>query len=46
MHPHKKFKSDTLSALNNKQLRVNFKKAMDGLIEKRRDAFRDTDERN
>jgi len=44
MLPLKKFKSDTLSALNNKQLRVNIKKAMDGLIEKRRDAFRDTDE--
>ena len=44
MLPLKKFKSDTLSALNNKQLRVNFKKAMDGLIEKRRDVFRDYDE--
>jgi len=41
MLPIEKFKSDTLYALNNKQLRSNFRLAMDGLIEKRRNAFRD-----
>ena len=39
-----KFKLDTLSALKNKQLRSNFRLAMDGLIEKRREVFKDFDE--
>jgi len=44
MLPTEKFKLDTLSALNNKQLRANFRRAMDGLIEKRRDVFVDFEE--
>ena len=44
MIPPKKFKLDTLSALKNKQLRSNFRLAMDGLIEKRRNVFKDIDE--
>ena len=44
MLPSEKFKLETLSALNNKQLRANFRRAMDGLIEKRRDVFRDYEE--
>ena len=31
----KKFQQDTFSALNNSQLRRNFKSAMDGLMDKR-----------
>ena len=44
MLPAEQFKLETLSALNNKQLRANFRGAMDGLIEKRRDVFRDYEE--
>jgi len=44
MIPVEKFKLDTLSALKNKQLRSNFRLAMDGLIEKRREVFIDFDE--
>ncbi len=44
MLPVDKFKIDTFAALHNKQLRNNFKRAMNGLIEKRRDAFGDIDE--
>ena len=39
-----KFKTDTVNALNNKQLRSNFKLATDGLIDKRRKVFEDVDE--
>ena len=44
MLPREKFKLDTISALNNKQLRANYRRAMDGLVEKRRDVFADFDE--
>ena len=39
-----KFQRDTFSALNNPQLRRNFKRAMDGLIEKRQAVFADAEE--
>ena len=44
MLPAEKFKLDTIAALKNKQLRANFKVAMKGLIEKRRNVFKDFDE--
>ena len=39
-----KFKRDTFSALNNPQLRRNFKRAMSGLMEKRQAVFPDAEE--
>ena len=39
-----KFQRDTFSALNNPQLRRNFKMAMTGLMEKRQDVFPDAEE--
>ena len=39
-----KFKRDTYSALNNPQLRRNFKRAMSGLMEKRQAVFPDAEE--
>jgi len=39
-----KFKRDTFSALNNPQLRSNFKRAMSGLMEKRQAVFPDAEE--
>ena len=39
-----KFQRDTLSALNNPQLRRNFKRAMGGLMEKRQAVFADGEE--
>ena len=39
-----KFQRDTFSALNNPQLRNNFKRAMGGLIEKRQAVFSDSEE--
>ena len=39
-----KFQRDTLSALNNPQLRRNFKRAMGGLMEKRQAVFTDGEE--
>ncbi|MEC7759062.1 MAG: LUD domain-containing protein, partial [SAR324 cluster bacterium] len=39
-----KFQRDTFSALNNPQLRRNFKRAMSGLMEKRQAVFPDAEE--
>jgi len=44
MLSHKIFQKEALSALNNKQLRRNFKKATTGLMEKRKSVFQDDDE--
>ena len=40
----KKFQRDAFSALNDIQLRRNFKRAMDGLMEKRQAVFTDAEE--
>jgi len=39
-----KFQQDTFAALNNPQLRRNFKRAMGGLMEKRQAVFADGEE--
>ena len=39
-----KFRRDSISALNNPQLRRNFKRAMGGLMEKRQVVFSDAEE--
>ena len=39
-----KFQRDTFSALNNPQLRRNFKRAMSGLMEKRQAVFPNAEE--
>ena len=44
MLSHEKFQRDTFSALNNPQLRRNFKRAMSGLMEKRQAVFPDAEE--
>ena len=44
MLSHEKFQRDTFSALNDPQLRRNFKRAMSGLIEKRQAVFPDSEE--
>jgi len=44
MLSHKNFQKNVISALDNKQLRRNFKKAMGGLIEKRQEVFQDGEE--
>ena len=44
MQTSEKFKIDTFSALKDKQLRSNFRKATDGLVEKRINVFQDFDE--
>ena len=44
MLPPEKFQRDTFSALNNPQLRRNFKRAMSGLMEKRQAVFPDVEE--
>ena len=44
MIPIEKFNKDTISALNNSQLRGNFKRAMSGLMQKRLAVFSDDQE--
>lgn len=44
MQTSEKFKIDTFSALKDEQLRSNFRKATDGLVEKRINVFQDFDE--
>ena len=44
MQTSEKFKIETFSALKDRQLRSNYRKAMDGLIEKRINVFQDFDE--
>ena len=44
MLSHEKFQRDTFSALNDPQLRRNFKRAMSGLMEKRQAVFPDPEE--